>query len=159
MRYGKKHSTSGETKVEIQMTPMLDMIFQLLVFFILTFKPVMDEGQFDITMSSVVRGNIASPSSGAALNESVAQVPIHIVLRASDDGRLAANGIVMGERILPEMAALQAELRSLVRDVPEDFNVVLEADRGLQYQYVMLAVNAVSHAGIHNINFSTTGGN
>jgi biopolymer transport protein ExbD len=46
MKFRKLRSMTGDAKVEIQMTPMLDMIFQLLIFFILTFKPIVDEGQF-----------------------------------------------------------------------------------------------------------------
>lgn len=158
MRFGKRRRTTSESKVEIQMTPMLDMIFQLLVFFILTFKPVTDEGQFDITMSTLARGNLASPGTAPAFHEAVTQVPIQVTLRAAADGSrsLAANGIIIGERAFPTMGSLEAELRSIVGGTADDFSVVIEADAGLQYQYVMLAVNAVSHAGIQNINFSTT---
>jgi biopolymer transport protein ExbD len=160
MHFRKRRSTSGETKPEIQMTPMLDMIFQLLVFFILTFRPVMDEGQFDVTMSASRSGTVAAPSDAPALSESIEQVPIQVVLKASGDGRLAAGGITMGDRVLQNMATLRAELNSIVEGDAENFSVVIEADSGLQYQYVMQAVNTISHAGIRNISFSiaTPGG-
>ena len=38
----------GEVKLE--MTPMIDIVFQLLVFFIMTFKIVSQEGDFNIKM-------------------------------------------------------------------------------------------------------------
>jgi biopolymer transport protein ExbD len=37
-------------KIELQMTPMIDIVFQLLVFFIMTFKIVSQEGDFNIKM-------------------------------------------------------------------------------------------------------------
>ncbi|MFP6658896.1 MAG: biopolymer transporter ExbD, partial [Pirellulales bacterium] len=50
MKVRKKRKASGSDKVELQMTPMIDIVFQLLVFFILTFKVVAQEGDFDIRM-------------------------------------------------------------------------------------------------------------
>ena len=40
----------SEDKIELQMTPMIDIVFQLLVFFIMTFKIVTQEGDFNIKM-------------------------------------------------------------------------------------------------------------
>ena len=46
-----RHSSStGKDKIELQMTPMIDIVFQLLVFFIMTFKIVAQEGDFNIKM-------------------------------------------------------------------------------------------------------------
>jgi biopolymer transport protein ExbD len=38
------------SKVEMQMTPMIDMVFQLLIYFLFTFKIVAQEGDFNIQM-------------------------------------------------------------------------------------------------------------
>lgn len=40
-------------KIELQMTPMIDIVFQLLVFFILTFRVVAQEADFNIRMPAV----------------------------------------------------------------------------------------------------------
>src|SRR4051794_8110547 len=45
-----RRGASTETKVEQQMTPMIDVVFQLLTFFILSFKVVTLEGDFNIKM-------------------------------------------------------------------------------------------------------------
>jgi len=37
---------SKQVEVEVQITPMLDMAFQLLTFFILTYRPAPTEGRF-----------------------------------------------------------------------------------------------------------------
>ena len=53
-----RHTTgSGQDKIELQMTPMIDIVFQLLIFFIMTFKIVSMEGDFNIKMPQ------ASPST------------------------------------------------------------------------------------------------
>ena len=43
-------SRRSEENVELMMTPMIDIVFQLLVFFIMTFKIVAPEGDFNIKM-------------------------------------------------------------------------------------------------------------
>ena len=163
MKFRKHRTTTPDTKVEIQMTPMLDMIFQLLIFFILTFKPVTDEGQFAVNMSSITGGVNAVPTFVPGMGQADEQMqtevqfnpPFRIGLRAGPDGHLAQRGIVLGKRPVLSMGQLQAELLGVVGDTPEDFEVVIEADPGLQYQYIIQAVNAISHAGIKKINFGS----
>ena len=55
-----RHRVSEEDKIELQMTPMIDIVFQLLVFFIMTFKIVAQEGDFNIKMP------LAAPNAGTA---------------------------------------------------------------------------------------------
>jgi biopolymer transport protein ExbD len=155
-------STTGESKVEIQMTPMLDMIFQLLVFFILTFKPVIDEGQFGVNVSSLsMSGAAALPTvvpgmgdeSGVDASDIQFVPPLRVRLVADPTRNLATNGIILGDRPLQSLDYLLFELRTLVRGSPDDFEVVIEADAKLRYEHVMQAVNAISHAGVKKVNF------
>lgn len=163
MKFHKTRSTTGDAKVEIQMTPMLDMIFQLLIFFILTFKPVVDEGQFGVNMSALPGGSAARPTmvpgmgddSDTAEKDISLIPPLRIRLVAGPDGNLAAGGIAMGDRALPSMEQLLFELRATVRGSADEFEVVIEADSKLHYQYVVQTVNAISHAGVKKINFGT----
>ena len=163
MKFRKFRSTTGDAKVEIQMTPMLDMIFQLLIFFILTFKPVVDEGQFGVNMSSLPGGQSSLPTMVPGMGEDTGAEPkdiqfippLRIRLVGGPDGTLAPGGVVLGDRPLQSMEYLLFELRSMVRGSPEDFEVVIEADSKLQYQYVVQAVNSISHAGVKKINFGT----
>jgi biopolymer transport protein ExbD len=169
MKFRKHRTTTGEAKVEIQMTPMLDMIFQLLVFFILTFRPVIDEGQFGVNVSgSTTSGTSALPTmvpgmlddASPQLSEIQFNPPLRVRLVSQPDGRLARNGIILGDRPLQSMEYLLFELRSLVRGSPDDFEVLIESDANLQYDHIVQAVNAISHAGVKKINFGPpiTGG-
>lgn len=163
MKFRKFRSTTGDAKVEIQMTPMLDMIFQLLIFFILTFKPIVDEGQFGVNMSSLPGGTSALPPMVPGMGDDTGEMtkdiqfipPLRIRLIGGPDGHLAPGGVKLGDRPLQSMEYLLFELRSMVRGSPDDFEVVIEADSKLHYQYVVQAVNAISHAGVKKINFGT----
>ncbi|MFP6675633.1 MAG: biopolymer transporter ExbD, partial [Pirellulaceae bacterium] len=75
-----RHTTSsGDDKIELQMTPMIDIVFQLLVFFIMTFKIVAQEGDFNIRMPLA--------SEGGAPDESQ-MPPYKLYLTANQDGTL-----------------------------------------------------------------------
>src|SRR5687768_643117 len=91
-------------KVEQQMTPMIDIVFQLLTFFIMSFKIAAVEGDFSIKMP------LAAPSAGAPTDELLP--PIRVRLTANDNGTL--RSIQMGERPLPSFAALHNEIISIV---------------------------------------------
>ena len=53
-----RHTTSsGDAEIELQMTPMIDIVFQLLIFFIMTFKIVVQEGDFNVKMPKAAQSN------------------------------------------------------------------------------------------------------
>jgi len=155
MRFTRHHGTANQAKVDIQMTPMLDMIFQLLIFFILTFKPVIDEGQFDVTMSKIPGEKVAAgptiDSSQQSQEVAETKPSIPIVVRSTANGRLA--GIVLGERSMSGVGELQTSLKELVGDTPEEFEVALEVDERLKYEYVMQIINAISHSHLQAMSF------
>ena len=84
-----------DEKVELQMTPMIDIVFQLLIFFIMTFKIVAMEGDFNIKMPS------AAPSSGEP--DPLQDTPLMLTLKANDDG--TREGRPPAEAIEPESVA------------------------------------------------------
>ena len=57
MRVRNVQRRAGE-EIELQMTPMIDIVFQLLIFFIMTFKIIAPEGDFNIKMP------LSAPSDG-----------------------------------------------------------------------------------------------
>src|SRR5262245_9694724 len=70
-RHKKKKRNQGE--VELNLAAMLDMAFQLLTFFILTFKPAPIEGQIELRMPppmpvTVVRGGQSAGSDAKNTN-------------------------------------------------------------------------------------------
>jgi biopolymer transport protein ExbD len=158
-----RRAAGDETKVELQMTPMIDVVFQLLVFFLFSFKIVPVEGEVGVNMPPITAG--AKPQSDdIELTEKV-----KIKLRSSDDGRLIA--ILVGENQIgsspiPEdqLSQHMQLLTQLLRDSvvgpggkADDAEVeidVAETDRHLLYHFVIRVTNAVQRAGIKKINFT-----
>ena len=98
----RRTSSSVTDKVEMQMTPMIDIVFQLLIFFLFSFKIVAIEGDFNIRM----------PLAGPGTPNAESQLPIKVRLTADADGNLA--GIQMADRTLPNFAALHEQVMSIV---------------------------------------------
>ena len=66
----RKRKRAGDEEVELNLAAMLDMAFQLLTFFILTFKPAPVEGQISLHMPppQAVTNRAKSPQVQTACN-------------------------------------------------------------------------------------------
>jgi len=133
----------ADEKVELQMTPMIDIVFQLLVFFIMTFKIVSPEGDFNIRMP------LAAPSEG--IPDPMQLPPIKVRMAAKADGSLL--GVQMGTRTLSRenpFDDLHMQIREIVGDdtgpgsIAESTEVELDCDYNLDFKYVIDAITAVS---------------
>ncbi len=135
-----RHTTSsGQNKVELQMTPMIDIVFQLIAFFVMSLKIVSVEGDFNIKMPQAA---LAAGQADAILP------PIQVRLTASPEGQLAS--LQLGQRPLPSFAALNQEIRNLVGNqtgpgsLAESAEVEIDCDYNLHYAHVIDAISAVS---------------
>jgi biopolymer transport protein ExbD len=100
----KRESTLA-SKIPIDMTPMIDVVFQLLTFFMLTLKTVVVEGDFNIRMP-------LGASAGAAEENPIP--PIIVKMTATPEGRLAGVVLggksVVGPELLGELGSADATL-------------------------------------------------
>jgi biopolymer transport protein ExbD len=133
----RRSTTEISDKVDIQMTPMIDIVFLLLIFFLFSFKIVTQEGDFNIRMP------VAGPVSTAIDT----QLPIKVRLTADADGNL--TGIQMADRKLPNFQALREQVISIVGDdagpgAADKTEAEIDFDFNLKYRYVIAAVTAIS---------------
>lgn len=130
--------------VDLQMTPMIDIVFQMLIFFLLTFKIVSIEGDFSIKMP------LAAQSVDAP--QDIPLPPIRVRLVSTNDGSI--GGIRMGEKPLESFAALHEEILLIVGGAAgpgaSDVEVELDFDYDLRYEYVIEAVTAISGRIVNN---------
>ena len=139
--YDKEHE-----RIELQMTPMIDIVFQLLVFFIMTFKIVTQEGDFNIKMP--LAASDANPTTVDSLP------PIKVRMRANDDGMLtllqADDRNLTQDTLAATFEMLRQEILGRVGDERgpnsdrENTEIELDCDYGLDYRYVIQAITAVS---------------
>jgi biopolymer transport protein ExbD len=135
-----RNIASRSDTVELQMTPMIDIVFQMLVFFIMSFKIVLPEGDFNIKMPR------AAPREG--LPDEMSLPPIQVHLTANQDGQLAS--LRMNDQALDSFQALRQRIIGLVGDdrgpgsLAESAEVELKCDFNLKYRYVIDAISAIS---------------
>jgi len=147
-----RHTGHDETKVELQMTPMIDVVFQLLIFFLFTFKIRPVEGEIAVTMPP--------PESGQARQADDISIAdrIHIKLVAGAGGQLA-NVVVEEQALGTDLSALAETLRALAGSPPdEDLEVEIDADGTLLYGHVIQAATIVRRSGIRKVQFTDPGG-
>ncbi len=132
--------TSGITsKIELQMTPMIDIVFNLLVFFIMTFKIVELEGDFDVKM----------PAVSAAQGTPDEDLLPPMTLRLSSDEAGNLTGIRLNDIGLNSFQELNEQIWSMVGSGEDSgalsgVEIELDFDYQLRYEQVMNAITAVS---------------
>jgi hypothetical protein len=169
-----KRESKLASKIPIDMTPMIDVVFQLLTFFMLTLKTVVVEGDFNIRMPL---GASAAPADDVPIP------PLVLKMTATPEGRLAGVQMggksIAGQDLLGELggadamleaaggdktglaqakkakeqaakrltAAIQAQIvQSFGNDLSraELTELELDCDPGLKYDHVVSAITAAS---------------
>jgi biopolymer transport protein ExbD len=134
---------------DVPVTPMLDMAFQLLTFFVLTYKPAPSEVQFVMNLLPAQPATAISaeaPSDKPAENLPATLRTLPTALKAGEGGRLAQ--IMVGETPLAtDPKALEAELEKYFSDPDLPFEqTLLKVDPRLRYSELMRVVNAFMNA-------------
>ncbi len=137
----KVRGQKSAEKVEIPITPMIDIVFQLLVFFIMTLKIITPEGDFNIKMP------LAAPAEGPPDPDILP--PIKLRLISSPDGSLSE--VRMNERSLPRGAGepwrtLRNEIVSMTKpggEGGEEVEVEIDADYLLHSHNILETITAV----------------
>jgi biopolymer transport protein ExbD len=134
-----RNAGAREEKIELQMTPMIDIVFQLLIFFIMTFKIVVPEGDFNIKMP------LSAPSQGPP-DENLTP-PIKVRLTTSGGGSV---GIRMNDTPIGDFTQLRGRVVGLIGDergpgsIADSAEVEFDCDYDLDYKHVIQAISAVS---------------
>lgn len=137
--------TKGTTKPpELEMTPMIDIVFQLLVFFVMTFRITALEGDFVIKMP--IQSNQPMDIEDLSLDE-----PIVVSLRSGANRELEAIQVddqqpFTDEDKLDRLAAYVAQRAQLAEDPADETEVIVEfvIDYDLRYSATVAAVTAVT---------------
>lgn len=114
----------------INMTPMIDMVFLLLIFFLVATRFMQQERELDMSL----------PSASEA--RPLTATPREVFVNIDQEGRFFING----EYRLDE--ELERVMRQLAADNPLTQTVVIRADRRADWQAVATAINVCKKVGI-----------
>ena len=131
--------------VEMQMGPMIDMVFLLLVFFMVTAKPVKQESDISLGLPGTVSA------------EEAVELPDEQRIRVEDDGSIVLNDSVLGAPNDTELTGLVATLKRFKESADAnkaDALVTLDAADGTNQQRIVDVLNACAKADISGVTFS-----
>lgn len=145
----KKHRKSGN--IELNLAAMLDMAFQLLTFFILTFRPAPIEGQLAMNLPppvalTDVKPDTSAPSEGEGIE--VAET-VNLFVSANANGqlrelRIGARPVIQGSLDASQQAFLKRELQKTFGIKGAFDRVQIVADGQLLYGELMKVIEACS---------------
>lgn len=127
------------TKLEpagFQLAPMIDIVFLLLIFFIVTFEITRQEVDLKVFVPTSTEG----VDKKRALSE--------IVINIREGGETIVNGVELSEE------ELTTKLRNIVAE-HENQPVRLRGDGKCSWQTMVEVIDIVERAGIWNISFAT----
>ena len=127
--------------MRLEMSSMIDIVFLLLIFFVMTFRIAAVEGDFLVEAAPLARQR-GNPEPSAEL------LPLQLRLTGDADGSLSAircNGRRFADfdQLHRFVLDLAAERNGFVAPL-DDFTVDLDCDEQLNYEHVIDAVTAVT---------------
>ena len=142
-RHRRKHRKS-QGDVELNLAAMLDMAFQLLTFFILTFKPSPIEGQVSLHLPPPQPvTNAAGKTAGADdANKNPVSGLNSLVISAfsTRSGQIAS--LAIGEGGVPNIAQLEGRLKAVLGDPGSPFDqVIIQVSSALRYEELMKVID------------------
>lgn len=157
----RRYRPTAPEDVAFPVAPMLDMAFQLLAFFILTFKPPSAETHVDLDLP-------ATPAALPARAEGRAQpryarrvdtdLENDLLIRVEADDLGDLKSLRLGEAIVPDLATLGRRLRRYAQLLDGNaLRVRLVADDRLRYEPAAQLISTCSAAGVSSIRLAPTG--
>ena len=133
----KFRDTSSQQGAELELAPMIDVVFLLLIFFIVTWQFARFERDMDISVPAAEEAENTDRQIG------------EIIVNVRSDGSIILNGRDVSE---PE---LLTKLQSISEAYP-DQAVILRGSSDADFQSIINVLDQIKKAGIWNVAFATT---
>ena len=121
----------------MNMTPMIDVVFLLIIFFLVSSHLAQQESQYELDLPLAVSGSTPPPSERRPVTVSV-----------------LADGSVMVAGHSVNAAQLEVRLRNEAARVGSDLEVRIRTDRSVPYRTIEPVMVACARAGIWNVKFA-----
>ena len=134
--------------VEMQMGPMIDMVFLLLVFFMVSAKPIKQESDI----------NIGLP--GTVAQEEALEIPDEQRIQIQPNGQVVLNDQPMDSPASAEMPALVSTLKRFKESADSNKSealITIDADDAANHERIVQVLNACAQAKITGVTFADAG--
>lgn len=127
----------GSAASLLNLTPMIDVVFQLLLFFLVASKFADEEREIEVTL----------PQASEA--RPITAKPKELFVNVDSRGQLFVSGRVVTE---PELDGI---LRQAAANNPGRQSVIIRADKRVPFQHVVVVMNSCNKAGIRDYTVTT----
>jgi biopolymer transport protein ExbD len=140
----RKFRDSGSGKVELQIAPLIDVVFLLLIYFMVTASLIKKEGD----ISFLLPANIPA--------QDMVQVPVEVLIEIQAEGAVEMEGMTFNEndRMLNDMVKQLMELKKVAENQSSPFSVNLLPSGETLHDRVIDVMDACAAAGVKNLSFS-----
>jgi len=127
----------GSALATLNLTPLIDVVFLLLIFFLVATKFAEEERELKVML----------PEASEA--QPLVQTPRELVVNIDAEGRYVVRGQVL------DIPQLEEVLHRTWVNNPAHATVIIRADRRVGWQYVVAAINACLKNNIRNYRTTT----
>jgi biopolymer transport protein ExbD len=124
----------------LNLTPLIDVVFLLLVFFLVASRLSEEDRKLDVVL----------PSAGSA--QPMTAEPREIIVSIDQSGKFFLDAKVVTEQ------ELKGILEKAVADNPAQQSVIIRGDRRTPFQYVVTVMDLCNQAGVSNYSVTTAEG-
>src|SRR5262245_1976300 len=157
---GRRRTRESPIEIVLPITPMLDMSFQLLAFFIMTFRVLGPaEGELDMYLPKAGEAKAKVPdavdlskTSDADIDQS-SDLTVVIESAGGDVGKLLVKDKAAAHPV-DDIKALPAKLKELRGDLANKANIKIEAESKLKYSRLVAVMDACLAAGFTQVGFA-----
>lgn len=137
-------SSAGDGKMELQIAPLIDVVFLLLIYFMVTASLIKKEGDIGFLLPANVPQT--EPTN----------VPVESLIEISADGTVRTEGLSFQpeDRMLNDLVQHLASLKQVAQTQQSPFSVNLLPNADTLHDRVIDVMDACAAAGVKNLTFS-----
>lgn len=128
--------STDQPKVRLNLTPMIDVTFQLILFFLLAGHMAQQESQIDLMLPQARTGEKMAETDTRRL-----------VINVLSDGPVLLAGEVLSAERLSQLLAAE-------RNASEKVEVRIRTDRDTPYRFISPILLACARTGLWNVSFA-----
>ena len=133
-----------EVKLDLQIAPLIDVVFLLLIYFMVAASLIKKEGDISFILPASV-----------AQTEKV-KIPLEVLIEIDEDGTVVFEGLQFAatDDQLNELASQVAGLKQVAKSQQSPFFVNILPDKNAFHERVINVMDACAAAGVDSLTFS-----
>jgi biopolymer transport protein ExbD len=133
---------TGDAKLELQIAPLIDVVFLLLIYFMVTASLIKKEGD----ISFVLPTNVSTP---------MVDVPVEALIFIAEDGTVELDGLQFApdDQLLDDLVIQVNGLKQIAQSQRSPFSVTLTPHSDTLHMRIVDVMDACAAAGVKNLSF------